>query len=132
MKLIPAIVAALTLSASLAACGEDDPAVCSSVNELQSSVDDVKGIDIGSSETLSDLQTGLSAVEDDLVDLKADAADEFSTQIEAVEASFATLTSSVESAIAGVSVDTLAAARAALSTFGDDIETLVTDVKETC
>ncbi|MEU4451305.1 hypothetical protein AB0F44_08240 [Nocardioides sp. NPDC023903] len=132
MKLIPAIVAALALSAPLAACGEDEPAVCSSVNELQSSVDDVKGIDVGSSEALSDLQSGLSAVEDDLGEVKSDASDEFSTQIEAVEASFAALTSSVESAMADASVDTLAAARAALSTFGTDIQTLVTDVQETC
>src|SRR4051794_32694787 len=48
----------LLLSLSVAACSGDKPAVCSSVNNLKSSFDDVKNIDVRSSGALTDLQSG--------------------------------------------------------------------------
>ena len=57
MKLIAAAVMTLALSTPLAACGEDKPAVCSSVDSLKSSVNDVKKIDVSSSTALSDLES---------------------------------------------------------------------------
>jgi len=132
MRFIPTIVATLALSASLTACSEDEPAVCSSVDNLQASVDDVQGIDVSSSTALSDLETGLTAIGSDLSDVKADAKAEFSTQVDAVQASYDALTASVDAAKASASAATLSAAGTALSTFGTDVQTLVTDVQGTC
>jgi hypothetical protein len=122
----------LLLAASLAACGADEPAVCSSVDSLKSSAGDIKDVDVGSSSALSDLQTGLKAVEGDLADVKADAKAEFATQISAVETSYATLRTSVKAATAGPTAATLAAAGTALPAFGGDVQTLISDVQSTC
>lgn len=122
----------LALGAVLAGCGEDQPAVCGSIDSLSSSVDSVKAIDVTSSGGISDLKSGLKAVGDDLSDVKADAKSEYSTEIDAVETSYASLRTSVESAVADPSAATLTAARTALSAFGTDVQSLITDVKSTC
>jgi hypothetical protein len=132
MKLITAAVMALALATPLAACSEDKPAVCSSVASLKSSVNDVKKIEVSSSNALSDLESGLKAIGSDLSDVKTDAKAEFATQVKAVQASYDALTAKVDAAMATASAATLSAAATALSTFGTDVQTLVTDVKGTC
>jgi hypothetical protein len=132
MKLIPVAVMALALATPMAACSEDSPAVCSSVDSLETSVDDVQGIELSSPTALSDLERGLTAIGSDLSDVKADAKAEFSTQVEAVQTSYDALTASVDGATASTTAATLASIRDALSTFGTDVQTLITDVKETC
>ncbi len=111
MQLIPTIVATLALSASLAACSEEQPAVCGSVDNLEASVDDVQQIDVAAAADLTELQSGLAAIESDLADVKADAAAEFASQIDSVEASYDALVSSIESATTSVSADSLTAAQ---------------------
>ena len=125
-------IATLMLCASLAACGGDKPAVCGSVDDLKSSVDDVKDIDVTSSGAVSDLQTGLTSVESDLAAVKADAKSEFSSQIQGVQQSFATLKTSVDAAKADPTASTLSTAGAALSAFDTGVESLVTDIQSTC
>lgn len=132
MKLIPVAVITLALATPLAGCSEDQPAVCSSVDSLEASVDDVRGIDVSSSTALSDLESGLTAVGSDLSDVRADAKAEFSTQADAVQSSYDALTASIDAAKASASAATLTAVGTALSTFGTDVETLVTDVQGTC
>ncbi len=132
MKLIPAILASLALGASLAACSEDEPAVCSSADQLRSSVDSVQDIELDSSAAIGDLQSGLSSIGDDLAEVKSDAPAEFSTEVDAVEGSYANLTSSVKDAKASASAETLAATGKALSTLGTDVQKLVDDVQSTC
>jgi hypothetical protein len=132
MKLIPTIVATLALGASLAACSEDEPAVCGSVDSLKASVDDVRGIDVTSSTALSDLESGLKAVGSDLSDVRGDAKAEFSAEVDTVQASYDALTASVDAAMTSASTATLGAAGTALSTFGTDVQTLITDVQGTC
>lgn len=132
MKLIPIAALTLALATSLTGCGEDQAAVCSSVDDLQTSVDEVRDIDVSSSGALGDLESGLEAVGSDLSDVKSDAKAEFSGQIDTVQASFDALTESVDAAKASASAATLSAAATALSTFGSDVRTLITDVQETC
>jgi hypothetical protein len=132
MKLVPAVVASLAISACLAACSEDPPAVCDSVASLRASVDDVTQVDLRASGGLSDLQSGLDAVGDDLAQVKSDAAAEFGSQVDTVEASYDELTSSIESATGSPSADAVRAAGAALSAFGADVEALANDVQTTC
>jgi hypothetical protein len=125
-------IATLILGASLAACGEDKPAVCGSVDDLKSSVDSVKDIDVGSSSAVSDLQSGVTSIESDLAAVKADAKSEFSSEIQAVEQSLAALKTSVNAAKADPTAATLSSAGAALSAFGTGAETLVSDIQSTC
>lgn len=129
---IPTAVLVLTLSGSLAACSDDKAEVCDSVDELKSSVDEVKGIDVTSASALADVQDGLGDVQDDLDDVKQDAESEFSDQIDAVEAGFTNLESSVENAQAAPSAEAFGSVGSALSGFATDTQTLVADVQDTC
>ena len=132
MKLIPVAALTLALAIPLTGCGEDQPAVCSSVDDLQTSVDEVRDIDVSSSGALGDLESGLEAVGSDLSDVKSDAKAEFSSQIDTVQASYDALAASIDAAKESASAATLGAAATALSTFGSDVRTLVTDVQKTC
>ena len=130
----PAVaVTTILLALSLAGCGgEDKPAVCSSANDLKKSVEDVKKIDVESGDALADLKSALKTIESDLTAVKKDAKSEFSDQVDAVVSGFAALKSSVQTAAASKSADTLATAGAAISAFGTSVKTLVNDVQETC
>ena len=72
MKLAIALTT-LFLALPLTACSEDTPAVCGSVDDLKTSVAEVTDIDVSSSSALTDLQSGLTAVESNLADVKSDA-----------------------------------------------------------
>jgi hypothetical protein len=125
-------VASLAVCASVVSCGEDTPAVCGSVADLKTSVDNVTQIDVTSSGALSDLKSGLSAVQGDLAEVKDDATSKFGTQLDAVERSYEGLRTSIQSVTSGATAATLAEAGAALSTFGTDVKTLITDIQSTC
>lgn len=125
-------VPTLMLAVSLVACSEDKAAVCTSVDDLKSSVQKVKDVDVTSSTGLSDLQSSLQSVEDDLANVKSDAKSEFDAQINKVESSYGALKTSAEAAKADPSAATVTAVRTALTTFGADAQTLVGDVQSTC
>jgi hypothetical protein len=124
--------AALAVTASLVSCGADTPAVCGSVSDLKTSVDNVTQIDVTSSSALSDLKSGLSAVQSDLAAVKSDATSKFGSQLDAVESSYDALRTSIASVQSGALAATLAEAGAALSTFGTDVKTLISDIQSTC
>jgi hypothetical protein len=125
-------VASLAVTASLVSCGADTPAVCGSVSDLKTSVDNVTQIDVTSSGALSDLKSALSGVQSDLAEVKSDATSKFGSQLDAVERSYDALKTSVASVQSGASAATLAEAGAALSTFGTDVKTLISDIQSTC
>ena len=127
-----AAVTTLILALPLAACSEDKPAVCGSVDDLKASVDDVKEIDVTASDDLTDLQSALTAVENDFADVKADAKSEFAAPVDAVQSSLTALKTSVQQAQSAPAADTLAAAASALSAFGTEVQTLIDDVQSTC
>jgi len=126
------VMTPLLLAASLVACSTEDPAVCSSADDLRSSVDSLKDIDITSSGAVADLQAALTKIGDDLKQLKADATSEFDDEVTAAQTAFRSLSTSVDSAKADPSAATLAAVGSALSGFVTDLGTLTDDVKATC
>jgi capsule polysaccharide export protein KpsE/RkpR len=125
-------VATLVLGAALVGCSDDKPAVCTSADNLQTSVDDLQDIDVTSSTAVSDLESGLTTVQSNLADVKTDAKSEFSPQIKAVDTSYAALKTKVDAAKADPSATTLAAAGTALSALGTDVQTLTNDIQSTC
>ena len=129
---IGAAVGTLLLGAALAGCGDDTPAVCNSVDNLQTSVDNIKDIDVTSSTGVEDLQSGLTTVESDLADVKTDAESEFSPQIDAVDTAFAKVKTSVDAAKADPTPKTLASVSSAVSAFNAALQTLTSDVQSTC
>ena len=129
----PAIaLTAVLLTAGLTGCSNDSPAVCSSVNDLKSSIESLKNIDITSGNAVQDLKDGLTAVGKDLDKVKKDADDKFSTQADGVESALDALKTGVQEAIANPSAAAIAAVGTTLSTFATAVQTLVEDIKATC
>ncbi|WP_370618430.1 hypothetical protein [Mumia sp. Pv 4-285] len=137
MRRAATLVVPLLLAGSLGACGDGDgddepPAVCSSVDTLQDSVEELSDIDVTSQGSLAELKDGIPEVGDALADVKAEAKSEFATPLSAAESSWATLQAALDAAVASPTGATLSAAGTALSTFGQDVKTLVSDVESTC
>ena len=81
----------------VAGCGGDDkPEYCSNVSELQSSVDDLKSVDLGGTDTLSTVQTDVDAVQSDANAVVSSAKADFPGETSALESSVSTLSTSVK------------------------------------
>ena len=120
------------LSASLVGCGEDTPAVCGSADQLKSSVDKLKGIDVTETNGIDEFKSQLETIDGDLDQLTNDAKSEFSSQVDGVTTAFEALANSVQAATADPSADTLTEAVTALSAFSTAVQALISDVKSTC
>ena len=131
-KLVLTAATFVMLSASLVACGDDTPAVCGSAEQLQSSVDELKDIDVTETNGLDEFKSQVETIDGDLDQLTNDAKSEFSSQVDAVTTTFVALEASVQAAMADPSADTLAAAVTALSAFSTDVQALISDVESTC
>jgi len=116
----------------VAGCGADDPAVCGSVNDLKTSFDGLKDIDVTSSGALSDLQTGLTTLKGDLDKVKTDAKSEFATGIDAVETAYDAVKTAVTAATDDPTAATIGAAASALSSLATEVQALVKDIQATC
>ena len=64
------VLVTLLLGASLSACGSDQPAVCGSADTLESSIADLKDVDV-KADGLSALQSQLATVKEEFVTAKA-------------------------------------------------------------
>lgn len=125
-------VAALVLGVSLVGCSSDNAAVCGSVDNLKTSVDSAKKIDVTSSTGISDLQNGLAAVDTNLAQVKTDAKSQFSSELTAVDTAYNALKTSLTTAKSDPAAATLVAAASASQAFVASVETLSTKVKSTC
>jgi outer membrane murein-binding lipoprotein Lpp len=132
MKIALGAVVALLMSLSLAGCSEETPAVCTSVDDLRASVQSVRDVDVTSSGGLGELEDAVAGVKSDLADVRDDAADEFSSQIDTVQAGIAELERSLRAAQDAVSPDTLRAAGSALRTLANQVQSLIDDIRATC
>ena len=113
-------------------CGADDPAVCGSVNDLKSSFDGLKDIDVTSSGALSELQTGLTTLKGDFDQVRTDAKSEFASGIDAVETAYDAVKTAVTAATDDPTAATIGAAATALSSLATEVQALVTDIQATC
>jgi hypothetical protein len=124
--------ATVLLGVLVSGCGADDPAVCGSVNDLKSSFDDLKAIDVTSSGALSELQSGLTTLKGDFDQVRTDAKSEFASGIDAVESAYDAVKTAVTAATDDPTAATIAAAATALSSLATEVQSLVTDIQATC
>ncbi len=129
---IAGAVLTMLLSATVVACSDDKPEVCNSVDDLKSSIDGLTNIDVSSSTTINELQSGLDTVQTNLTTVKTDAKAEFSSQIDAVDTALGTLNTSVDTARSDPTANSLAAVGTAVTAFTTATQTLVDDVESTC
>ena len=93
------LIVSLALAAGalmVAGCGGDDkPDYCSDVSDLQSSVDELKSVDLGI-DTLPTVQTDVEAIQSDTDAVVSSAKADFPDETSALESSVSTLTTSVQ------------------------------------
>ncbi len=131
-RLVLTAASLVMLSTTLVACGDDTPAVCGSAEQLRSSFDELKDIDVTETNGLDEFKSQLETIDGDLDQLTNDAKAEFSTQVDAVTTTFEALGASVQTATADPSADTVGAAITAMSEFSTDVQALISDVESTC
>ena len=131
-RLFAPVAVMVLLAGGLAGCGGNDkPAICSSVDTLKQSVQDLKDVQIGAG-SLSKLQTDVNTIKQNLTQVKHDATAQYGSQVDKVQASANTLAASVQAAKAGPSVTTLAAIGTSASALSSDVKALADDVSSTC
>jgi hypothetical protein len=98
MSRLPWIVVALAIAALVAAgCGGDDkPAYCSKVSDLQQSVGDLKNVQLSESGALSTLQKDLQKVQSDANAVVSSAKQDFPSQTSALKSSVSTLSTTIK------------------------------------
>ena len=81
----------------VAGCGGDDePAYCSNVSDLQQSVDDLKNVQLKESGSLSSLQTAIQEVQSDADAVVSSAKEDFPNETSALKSSVASLSTTIE------------------------------------
>ena len=107
------LIVSLALAAGavmVAGCGGDDkPDYCSDVSDLQSSVDELKSVDLGGTDTLSTVQTDVEAIQSDSNAVVSSAKADFPDETSALESSVSTLSTSVKKLPASATAEQLLA-----------------------
>jgi hypothetical protein len=125
------MVMVLVACAAMSACGSDGPAVCSSVDALQSSVAHLGDVNV-SENGLASMQGALDQVTTDLKQLEADARAQYGPEIDTVKTSVAALRGSVETAKDDPHAETYRAVVSGVATLGTGLRTLREAVAGTC
>ena len=128
--LLPAT--ALLVGAALAGCGDDQPAVCTSIDELQNSIKGLADLELTGTTNVAGLEDQIALVKQDFNELKDDASDEYGDQVGAISADLETLetnAAAVEDSPSATTVDALKTSRDAVVA---GVDALADDVKSTC
>ena len=116
------VLVAATLVA--AACGGDDkPAYCSNVSDLQQSVDDLKSVHLSESGALSTLQTDVQKVQSDADAVVNSAKEDFPDETSALKSSVSSLSTTIEELPSSPTAQQLAA-------LAPEISSVVTAAKD--
>lgn len=137
MTRLLAVVLALFLGAVTAGCSSSSsdsqgpPAVCSSVDALQTSVSDLRQVQV-TANGLSALQDAVASVKTDLGQVKNDATSQYATQVDQLQTDFDAVQSAVGAAVDAPSPNTLGVVVSSIRTFADGVTGLAGDVRSTC
>lgn len=126
------VVGTMVVAFVIAGCGTDEPpAVCSSVDALQASVEDVTSVDIAEG-ALAELRDNLAQVQSDLGTVRDDAADAYHDEVDSVEQAAAFVGTSVETGITSPSPDALTEIGTGVEALGSSLSVLKDAVAGSC
>jgi hypothetical protein len=125
------MLAAVLAGSGIAGCGGEQPPVCSSVAQLQKSVDALKDVNV-SADGVSEIRDRLSTVGADYQQVKDDAKAQYATELDRVDAAVAGLRTSVTTARQTPDAASLNAVGAAVNTLVSSVQVLADDVSSTC
>jgi len=140
----PIVVPLLVCCGLLAACADDEgssagaapsstaaPALCGSVEDLQSSLAAIPEVPV-TVEGLGILQEALRQVAGEVTQVVDDARSQFSAQADALTAGLSAVQTSVESAVSAPSAASLDAVGTSVRALADTTEALASDVSSSC
>jgi len=128
----PAALAVLILSlVPLTACATDDPAVCSSVDDLSSSMDHLGDLQLGENGR-AEFESQLATVRADLAQVRTDADQQYGAQVAAVTEAASAVREQFQAAKAEPSASTLQPLATAITELGSGIRALRDAVAGTC
>jgi hypothetical protein len=125
------VASAVVALCSVTGCGSDDPAVCESVAALESSLDNVRDLQLGEN-GLVELQDVLVQVKADADQVVTDAGEQYGAQVTTVSDAVGALADSARAARDDPSAATLEAVRTSLTGVGTEVSSLREDVSGTC
>ena len=128
--LLPAT--ALLVGAALAGCGDDQPAVCTSIDELQNSIKGLADLELTGTTNVAGLEDQIALVKQDFNELKDDASDEYGDQVGAISADLETLETNAAAVEDSPSATTIGALKTSRDAVVAGIDALASDVKSTC
>lgn len=114
------------------ACSSDKPAVCSDADSLKAAVSGLGDNIRGSTNPLDKLSSQVAAVSDSFTQLKTDAKQQFSSQINAMSGAVSGLKDSVNAAKSNPSAATIQSVVSDASTTKTAGQSLTSAVKNTC
>ena len=126
-----ALVVVLASLFPVAACGTDAPAVCSSVNDLSASIEQLGQLQLGENGR-AQLQSQLATVRDDLAQVRTDAKQQYGGQVATVTAAASTVRERAQAAKADPSLSTLQPLRTAIADLGSAVQALSDAVAGSC
>jgi hypothetical protein len=133
-QVLAALIAVAGLAVGGCSSGESESAdagLCSSADDLRSSISDLGDVQVVEDGTEEVRQT-VSEVGDDVARLADEARDEFSDQVSAVEAAVGDLGSALDSLGSAPSAAALGEVRTAVRTLVEDAGVLLDDVSSSC
>ena len=120
------------LAGAISACSSDDkPPICSSVDALKSSVQNLRDVQVQQG-AVSEIKSDAAEVKSDFDTLKTDAKGQYSTQIAAVNNALVATSNSANKAAAAPSASALLGLTASLKSLGTATAALTSAVKNTC
>jgi hypothetical protein len=121
----------LLAGVTLAGCGNNNPAVCSDVDNLQKSVDNLTDIQLNAN-TVTELQTGVSDVRRYFDDFARHAKEQYADQSAQLRGAVDGLSTGINAAKAAPGAGTVSAVVVAVQGVGEAARSLTSAVKDTC
>ena len=125
---LPILVGALTIGCS---SSSDKPAVCSSLDDLKTSVSQVTDVQSGEN-SLSALRSNLTAVQTNLNNVMEDAKSQYSAQVSQIRSDLDSLQTAIDAAQQSRSATDISNAVTAAKTLGGSVKKLADDARSTC
>ena len=125
-------VVALLVGGTLAGCGDDQPAVCTSIDELQSSIKGLADLELTGSSSAGGLEDQVALVEQDYKQVKDDASKEYDDQVGAIDADLEELQTNKDAFKESPSATTAADVKTSRDAVVAGVNALADDVKSTC
>lgn len=124
-------IAALLVGAAVSGCSDDKPAVCTSIDELESSMKGLSELELTGT-GVAGLEDQLARVAEDYDRLRDDAKEEYGDQVDAIDADLEQLKTTASEVEDSPSAAAIAAVKTSVQAVVAGVDNLADDVKSTC